>query len=404
MKILKYYSSIILCLFTITFMACDSDEENIQQNPKPTIKFTKVGDVPVIAYPGTELTISVEMTGSTAIKKVVTMLGSQEIPGSAKDFQDNSNKETYSISYTIKPEEVGKTLNFVIVAYDNDEKKSSFESTVYIQAAKPNIDIKIPADVPESVTASEDVSFNIEITSDVTLMSVKTFLGDSEITDLRKEIFENPNSDLYAFTYTTTELNAGQTLSFTFEVMDANGGLARSAYNVDVTRAVELDINEFYSLQIGAQASTDKGPFLNTATGEVYEKAGSTAKSANIDIALFYSNNTHGYFFVAPSDASIEAIFKTPDPIANWPQRNSTKFKVIEMTSDEFLAINSAEKIETQYTKSSGEEVGKLTSKLTVGSVVGFKTVMDKYGLMIVRSHASGNSKGNVTVDMKVAK
>ena len=210
------------------------------------------------------------------------------------------------------------------------------------------------------------VTFDIEITSATTLRSIKTYLEGLEITDLTKETFENPNSDTYVFSYTTTDLNAGQTLSFTFEVMDANGGIVRSEYSIEVTRAVELDINEFYTLKIGAQASTDAGPFLNTTNGEIMYETEAAAKSANIDITLFYSNGSYGYYFVSPSDASIEAIFKAPDAITTWEHRNSTKLKVIQMTPDEFLAINSAEMIQNLYTNSSEAEVEKLTNKLGV--------------------------------------
>lgn len=404
MKLLKYKLGVLLCLTAIFFIACDSDDESIQQNPKPTIKFTKVGNEPVIAYPGTELSFSVEMAATASIKRVVTMLDSQEIPGSAKEYPENTEKDSYSVSYTIKSEEVGKTLNFVILAYDNEEKKSTAEYAVYIQAAKPEIDTKIPDSAPETVTAGEVIAFNIEITSAAALRSIKTYLGDAEITELSKEIFENPNSDTYAFSYTTTDLDAGQTLSFTFEVMDANGGIVRTGYSVEVTRAVELDINEFYGLQIGAQTSTDAGPFLNTTNGEIYVRDGAAAKSADIDITLFYSNGSYGYYFVSPSDASIEAIFKAPDAITTWEHRNSTKLKVIQITPDEFLAINSTEIIQNLYTNSSGAEVEKLTDKLGVGSIIGFKTVADKYGIMIVKSFASGSAKGNVTIDMKVEK
>lgn len=405
MKQLGYNIGILLCITAIFFMACSSDEENIQQNPKPTIKF-KAENNPVVAYPGTELNFSVEMTATAGIKKVITMLDSQEIPGSAKDYPDNTDKGSYNVSYTVKAGEVGKTLNFVILAYDGNENKSTTEYTVYVQAAKPKIDIKIPEAAPQSVAAGEVVAFNIDVTSDAAFIHIKTFLGDSELTELRKETFQNPNSDSYAFSYTTTDLDAGQTLSFTFQVMDANGGIVRSEYKVEVTRAVELDINEFYGIKIGAQISPDAGPFLNTVNGEIYVRDGATAKSPNIDITLFYSSNasTAGYYFVSPSDASIEAIFKAPDPITGWTQRNDTKLKTMEMTSDEFLAINSKEMIENLYTNSSGVEVGKLTTKLGVGSVVGFKTAAGKYGIIIVRSHASGSSKGNVTIDMRVQK
>ena len=44
MKLLKYNLSILLCLTAIFFIACDCDDETIQQIPKPSIKFTKVGD------------------------------------------------------------------------------------------------------------------------------------------------------------------------------------------------------------------------------------------------------------------------------------------------------------------------------------------------------------------------
>jgi hypothetical protein len=94
--------------------------------------------------------------------------------------------------------------------------------------------VKIPDTAPETVTAGEVVTFDIEITSATTLRSIKTYLEGLEITDLTKETFENPNSDTYVFSYTTTDLNAGQTLSFTFEVMDANGGIVRSEYSIEL--------------------------------------------------------------------------------------------------------------------------------------------------------------------------
>lgn len=404
MKQLKYNIALWLCFTAVFFFSCDSDDDPIDQTYKPTIKFEKAGDEPVITYPGTELNFSVTLKATAGIKKVVTMLETQEIPGSAKEYPANTEEGTYAVAYTVKAEEVGKTLNFVMVAYDSEEKKSTAEFTVYIQAAKPDVNIEIPGTAPESVIAGEQIAFDIHITSAADLKSIKTFLGDSELTDLRKETFAEPKTDVYSFTYASTDLDAGQTLTFIIEVMDANGGIVRSEYKVDITRPVELDIQEYYELLIGAQTSTAAGPFLNTATGEVYERAGSTAKSADIDITLFYSNGSYGYYFVAPSDASIEAIFKTPDPLTGWPQRNDTKMKVINISSEEFLAVNSTEMIKNLYDASTGPEVGKLTAKLAVGMVVGFRTVKDKYGIMIVRSHASGNAKGSVTIDMKVQK
>ena len=88
MKLLKYNLGILLCLTAIFFIACDSDDETIQQNPKPTIKFTKVGDEPVIAYPGTELSFSVEMTGTAGIKKSLPCSTHKKYPEVPKNIRE----------------------------------------------------------------------------------------------------------------------------------------------------------------------------------------------------------------------------------------------------------------------------------------------------------------------------
>lgn len=404
MKLLRYNLGLLLCLAAIFFYACDSDDESIEQNPKPTIKF-KSGTNPITAYPGTELNFTVEMTGTAGIKKVVTMLNTQEVPGSTKDYPDQTSTGTYSVSYTVKTEEVGKTLNFRIIAYDKEDNKSTTEYTIYVQAAKPNIGIDIPVTAPESIMAGETVTFNIDVTSGAALKNIKTFLGETELPELRKETFENPNEDSYAFTYTSTDLDAGQTLTFTFRVMDANGGIVSKEYQISIIRAAEMDINEYQNIQVGAQSCATVGPFLNVMRGETYVRAGSTAKAADIDIALFYSNSTYGNYFAAPSDPSIVAIFKTPDPIAEWPLRNATTLKAItEMTSSDYLSISSKEMVENFYNHSAGEEVSKLTTKLAVGSIVGFKTAGGKYGIIMVKSIASGNAQGYMTLDIKVEK
>ena len=90
MKLSIYKLGLLLCLTTFALLACDSEDDNIQQAPKPTVKFTKVGEAPVIAYPGTELNFSVEMTATSGIKRVVTMLDSKELPGSLKEYSEET--------------------------------------------------------------------------------------------------------------------------------------------------------------------------------------------------------------------------------------------------------------------------------------------------------------------------
>ena len=405
MKLLKYNLAFLLCFAAAFLCGCSNDDDVVQLIQKATIKFEKTGTEPVLAYPGDVLSFSVDMTASAGIKKVITILDGVEVSGSAKDYPNGTDSGSYSAAYTVQTGEVGKTLNFIIEAYDENGKKSTAEYIVYVQAARPNIEIKIPDTAPQSVTSGDVIQFDVEVTSEFALKHITTYLGTSEIAGLRKETFSDPNSDSYSFAYTTTDLDAGQTLTFVFEVMNENGSVEKIEYQVEVVRAAELDINEFYSLQIGAQSSTIAGPYLNTTAGEIYARIGAAAKSASIDIMLFYSNSSYGYYFVSPSDTTIETIFGgANDPISGWTQRNNTKIKDLVITPTDFLAINSANAIKTLYDNSSSPEVSKMTTKLTVNTVVAFKTESGKYGVIIVRSHANGSSSGNVTVDMKVEK
>lgn len=403
MKLLKYNLGLLLCLTVVFFSGCSDDDDDVQQAKRATIKFEKQGNEPVIAYPDDQLTFSVNMTASAGINRVVTMLDSKEIPGSAKEYSDTAEKESYSVSYTVKPDEVGKTLNFVIEAYDRDGNKSTAEYIVYIQAAKPNINIKIPDTAPESVTAGDVIQFDVEITSELAFRYITTYLGTSELTDLRKESFTDPNTDLYSFSYTTTDLDGAQTLTFVFEVMNENGSVVRTNYQVEVERAAELDINEFNGVKIGAQNCVDAGPYFNSVTGEVYFQDGSGAKAADIDLTFFYSGGSSAFILVAPSDITMDAIFIKGDPIKNWAVRNDTKLKKLTITPSEFLALNSAASIKDVYDNSGVAEVSKTTG-LAINAVVAFKTVTGKYGIMIMRSHTGGKNTNYATFDIKVEK
>lgn len=403
MKLLKYNLGLLLCLAAICFYGCSDDDDNVQQVQNATIKFEKTSPEPVIAYPADILNFSVNMTASAGIKRVVTMIDSKEIPGSAKEYSDSAEKESYAVSYTVQAAEVGKTLNFVIEAYDRDGKKSTAEYIVYIQAAKPNIDITIPAEAPETVTSGDVIQFDVAVTSEFALKYIKTYLGGTELTNLSKDVFSDPNSDLYSFSYTTTDIDGNQTLTFTIEVMNENGSIVRSEYQVAVERAVVLDIHEFNGVKIGAQNCVDAGPYFNSVTGEVSFQDGAGAKSADIDLTFFYSGGSNAFMLVSPSDITMDAIFIKGDPIKNWTTRNDTKLKKLTITPDEFLALNSTASIQDVYNNSVIAEVSK-TPGLAIGSIVAFKTAAGKYGIMIMRSHTGGKNTNYATFDIKVEK
>ena len=103
---------------------------------------------------------------------------------------------------------------------------------------------------------------------------------------------------------------------------------------------------------------------------------------------LFYSNwISYGYYSVKLSDASIR-YFQALDAITTCEHGNSheTGKDYPNGRRTRFSLINSAELFQNLTGNSSEAEVEKLTNKLGEGLCIGFKTVADKYGIIIFRS------------------
>lgn len=408
MKYFKNNLLVLISLLTFCCLSCDDDEnDDIITNVK--FEFEQLSDVPLLAYPGDEINFNMKVSSASNVKKISTKVNGKDLENGIVEYSGSSKEENYAAGYKVSYNEVGSTLNFVTEAYDSDGNKAKKEFSVYVQSSKAVINIELPANAPTEIASNDKLEIVIKVSSEEPLRYIKTFLNDSELVDLTEADFSDTYQFDYNLNYQPKALDEGKTITFIIEVMDTNGGLVRTSYNVTVNRSVDLDINEFYGIQIGAQASTTVGPFLNINTGEVYTKAEGPANCALIDVMLFYSNNTQGYYFVSPSDTSIEAstIFGGTPSIKDWAIRNDTKFKVLrELSATDFDAIMNDDEIRQAYDSSSFVETGKLIKddKGVVNLVVGFKTESNKYGLMIIRSFASGSTAGNITIDLKATK
>lgn len=408
MKDLKYSLFLLMSLLTFCCISCsDDDKDEIVSNVK--FEFESLSDMPLLVYPGDEISFNLKVSSTSNVKKVMTKLNGKDLESGTMEYSGTSKEESYVAIYKVLHDDIGTTLNFVTEAYDSDGNKAKKEQAVYVQSSKAVINIELPTDVPTEVVSNEKLEFVIKVSSEEPLRYIKTILNDNELVELTETDFIDTYQFDYHFAYQPNVLDEGKTITFLFEVMDSNGGLARLSYNVAVNRAIDLDINEYYGVKIGAQASTTVGPFLNINTGDVYTKAEGLANCASIDVMLFYSNSTYGYYFVSPTDTSIEAssIFGGTPSIKDWSKRNDTKFKVLrELSATDFDAIMSSDEIKQVYESSSFVETGKLTKddKGAINLIVGFKTEANKYGIMIIRSFASGSTSGNITIDLKATK
>ncbi|KAA8485049.1 hypothetical protein BDE36_2241 [Arcticibacter tournemirensis] len=407
MKILKLTTGLLSCLIFFVFSGCSKDDEIAEPKAKVSFRYETTGNVPLLAYPNDELTIELNIASSSDVRKVVTMLDGEEISGSSREYTAGTSNTTYSTLYKVKTEDVGNTLLFVVASFDSEGNKGTKEFPVYIQSAKPNIKITIPEIAPESIPSNEVVIFDISVTSDIALKSIKTYLNNTELEGLSKTSFSDPNSDVYTFSYRPQAVDIGQSLVFVFEVMDANGNIMKAEYPLTVTRVEELTINEYYNIQMGAQKCTVAGPFMNAISGQIYVVAGSAAVSPSIDLIAFYSGSTRAYFITSPTFANVASNIYTvaasgADAMENWTVRNQTILKQLSLTPEQFASVNNGEMIRNYY-NSGGAEL-ETTAGLKDNDVVVFKTAAGKHGILVIKGRSANANTGYMTIDMKVEK
>jgi hypothetical protein len=404
---MKRIAICVHCMLALFYLACNKSNDLPSQAPKTVLQVRSVSTVPSVSYPQetVDMKLSIARPEKITLTKIVVSLNDQELTSS--DIAAGTDSIQFNYSYTIRDAEVGNSLLFVVQAFDQDGiGYLAKEYTVYVMSTRAKIDINIPATAPAEVLAGETVQFDVDIHSDISLRSIRTFLNNEELTSLRKENFTDPYHDAYQFSYETKDADVGTPLEFVLEVMDTEGNVIRSdVYLLQVNRAHELDISEFFDVKWGAQNCTEAGHFLNTTTGEVYELAGVAAKSAGVDLVVFYSGSSNAYNVTSPTFANVINIIynKTDDMMANWPVRNTTKIKMVtSITPADFAAITSYSEIKDLYDGAGAE------SETTIGLIDGrmfvFKTSAEKYGIVLVKSRSQNNNRGYMTVDLKVQK
>jgi hypothetical protein len=401
-EIFSRISQIIIALLCcVCFFTCEN-EKGLYNISNATIKFTEISNSPLIVFPGTEFTLTVKMNGSNGINKMLTTLNEVELANSYTEYEVALDSTEYSFSYLVNVSETGKSLNFVIKAYDNDGNLSIYEHLVYVMAAQPDINIEIPGTAVNEVALLDTIRFDINVNSNDDLLCIKTYLDNSELEYLTKVEFTDPKNDVYHFEFVTTQINAGKTLHFVFEVSDINLNSVRANYSVRVLQSQNADFRIFTDVIIGAQNNNTYGQYLNTTAGEVYLCA-AVSEPDNIDIALFYSANTTALYYISPAHENISFVAALNNCISAWGVKNSTSMKLISMSQNDFANIASAEEIETLCSPVGTQTRLNGNDKLAAGSVVAFQNSKGKYGIIYVKSVA-GPATGNTNVDIKIQK
>lgn len=398
---------IFIFILVLAQVSCEKDE-GITKPQAFSVKVKQNQALPYTVTSKEEIVFDLSITsGSEAkIKEAVLSLDDNNLQSATASTEAGQMDLQYT--YKVTGENVGRSLIFRLKVSDEEGNTTDKDFTVYVQSAPAEVAITLPTNAPSEIMDNELVDFDIAVVSENDIKYIKTYLDQSEISALTKEIFTNPKEDTYHFSYQPSAADADKTLTFTIEVMDVLGNIVKKAFSIDVRRSQAVDFNTYTSVNIGAQRATAAGPFLNSSTGEIYVTAGSAAKAAGIDLATFYSGSSNSYNIVSPTLATVADNIYTvalygSDALANWPVRNRTLIKKTSLTQSEFDLIASASEIEALYTGSS-VAASESSGGLANNNVIVFKTAGNKYGLLLVKARSANANTGYLTVDIKVQK
>ncbi|NGM61498.1 hypothetical protein G5B30_06140 [Sphingobacterium sp. SGG-5] len=399
-------TKLYVLIFLLALGACKKDEGELQLPNGFAVDVTQNVTIPYAVTSKDEIVFDLTISAKAEAQIQEAILRLDEVD--LETASVTANEINLNYTYAVTAADVGRSLIFRLTIIDAEGTAVDKDFTIYVQSAPADVQVSIPAEAPNEVKDNEEVAFTVSVTSENEIRYIKTLLDQTELTDLTKETFDDPNADEYDFFYQPTVADADKTLSFTIEVMDVLGNIHRQPYSLFVERSVEADFVAYYDVHLGAQKSTGPGPFFNASTGEVYVTAGSAAKSADIDLATFFSGSTTAYNLTSPTFGNTINIIYTPaaigeDAMENWSVRNQTLIKKITLTRGEFDMLASAAEIEALYTGSSVAE-SETSGGLANGHVIVFKTAAGKYGVLYVVDRSANANTGYLKVDVKMQK
>jgi hypothetical protein len=397
----------MMAVFLLITFSCKKDDSIVKKETL-SVEVKQNVALPLIITSKEEVVFDLTITSSSAVKMKSAILSLNENSLASANASADGGEINMQTTYKATVQDIGSSLIFRLTVSDENGNTIDKDFVVYVEVAPADISINIPANAPVEINDNESVSFNIDVVSGNDIRYIKTFVDQKEITALKKEVFNNPKIDNYAFNYQPASADAGKTLSFTIEVMDVLGNIVKKTYSLNIKRSQQVDFNLYPNVNLGAQRATDAGPFFSSSKGEVYVTIGSATKSADIDFATFFSGSTRAFNLVSPTLATVaNNIYTIPlfgiDALANWTTRNLTLIKKLNIGQTEFDLIASGAEIENLYTGSS-VVVSESSGGLANGNVIVFKTVAGKYGALYVKSRSSNANTGYLTVDIKVQK
>jgi len=224
------------------------------------------------------------------------------------------------------------------------------------------------------------VERNFENVSLLTLFDSTT--NESFFTrDILTFSFPNPGNEEFIFT-AWDKKNRQSSISFTI-----------------TTIPLASDITTYQNIFLGAQSSTIGNSFASE-NGTVYTLVEAKNNSEKIDLMYFFGA-TNLASLAAPNDPDAAMVYNNPqNGLQTWDILNNTKFRMTDLSSDDFNSIVSSYHLVIAANTPTGPDQSKINN-LSAGNVLAFFTSDEKYGLIRIDNIMSAED-GTIEITVKV--
>jgi len=188
---------------------------------------------------------------------------------------------------------------------------------------------------------------------------------------------------------------------WSFIVYDRDGKSAKVSLNITKdTASVYGPINYYPNIEMGAQ-NNPTASFYSLEDNLVYTLSEAYENQEKIDMCYFYDFIDTDENSIASPGANIdESVFPGSEGFVNWTILRTTRYKVVELTEQEFLDAENDSLLVALHGTAEGKRKAK---NLVEGKSFAFKNEDGRIGLFRVNS-ISGTDEGVVNISIKVQK
>ncbi len=192
---------------------------------------------------------------------------------------------------------------------------------------------------------------------------------------------------------------ASPTETWIYQVMDRNRNL--TSIQIILRKSDSSYYGEITSIPdvlVGAQHSALAGSFFSLSNGKSYFQDEAFEHQDSIDILYYY--DIYDATLSSPNESDAPAIFTGPSGLANWSQKNETRYGTTSLTSADFDLAQTDSLILAAYEPVNLKRKAKF---VTPGMIISFKAPSGKIGLIKVLA-ITGSDTGTIRMSVKIQK